>query len=385
MSETQVAEPVSDARVVFRPKREFNPELDGVRGMAMVAVFLFHCAPRTGVGFMNAFFASFWPAIDVFFALSGFLITRNLLDDELNTHRFRNFYVNRALRIVPAYLLLLLIIFGLLPSNQVMAQALQGVPNLWWFLTYAFNFEIAVHDGWPANHLMNHFWSLCVEEQFYLLWPPLVYLVHQRWRVHLLAGMFVIAGGAEILLLMQRVDWAVIHTSVFTRLDSLVIGAVAAFLHRSSKRMSVVPVFTLVFWLCSAVLVSCGVATSGLRFTLWHSHPVVHPVLMVWSATLVYLLINGQGHFRKIARVFRVRFFVVVGTYSYGIYLFHWIIYMSFVELDAFGWKTASPWGNFAIVAISTVVLALLSYNLLEKQCLKLKLRAFEPRVSDRQ
>jgi hypothetical protein len=84
------------ARTAAKPRVDFHPELDGVRGMMMAAVFLFHCAPRTGVAVFDGFVGSMWISIDVFFALSGFLITRNLLDDRHNVYRYRNFCWNRA-------------------------------------------------------------------------------------------------------------------------------------------------------------------------------------------------------------------------------------------------------------------------------------------------
>lgn len=363
------------------PQPEFNPELDGVRGMAMAAVFLFHCAPKTGIVAIDAFHGSLWPAIDVFFALSGFLITRNLLDDRDNVHRFRNFYINRILRIVPAYLLVLFVIFALLPLNATMARAVDDVPHIGWFLSYTFNFKIAFDNGWPDNHLMNHFWSLCVEEQFYLLWPLFVYLLHERWRVHLVVGIFAVALAAELWFLWQDAHWAVTHSQLLTRLDSVTIGAAMAFLHRSAYRASVLPWMGRAFYLSSAVLVFCAVAKSGLRFTGWHAHAIVQPMLMVWSASLVYLLVNARPQFPRLNWTFRRPAFLFLGKYSYGIYLFHWIVYMSFVELGAFGPGTGSAWGDFGVVAVLTIILALLSYHGLEKRCLRLKARSYVPRA----
>jgi peptidoglycan/LPS O-acetylase OafA/YrhL len=362
-----------------RPRLEFHPELDGVRGMMMAAVFLFHCAPKTGLALFDGFVGSMWISIDVFFALSGFLITRNLLDDEGNVFRYRNFYLNRALRIVPAYAVALLVVFVLLPHTD-MAKALQWIPNPWWFVTYTFNVWITIHDGWPANHLMNHFWSLSVEEQFYLLWPPLVFLLPARRRPHLIVGVLLIAAAAEIYLLRHHFSHAVIHTNLLTRLDSLGVGAAVAFLHRSARREAVVPLLGRVFWVCLAVLVSSAVWSGVLSTAGWWGHVVVHPALMAWSAALVYLLIHGRGVFRGIARVFRLRAFVFLGKYSYGIYLFHWILQSAFDRYDVFGLRTRSPWANFVIVGAATIAAALLSWHAVEKQFLRLKWRTFRPR-----
>ena len=364
-----------------KPRVDFHPELDGVRGMMMAAVFLFHCAPRTGLAIVDGFFDSMWISIDVFFALSGFLITRNLIDDRQNVYRYRNFYWNRALRIVPAYTIALFVVFVLLPHSAVMAKVLPWLPSPRWFLSYTFNFWIALHNGWPANHLMNHFWSLSVEEQFYLLWPPVVFLVPARRRPHLIVGVLLVAAASEIYLIRHGFSHAVVHTNLLTRLDSLGVGAAMAFLHRSSRPEAAVPLLAWVFWVCLVLLVGSAAWTGALSQAGWWGHLLVQPALMAWSATLVYLLVHQRGAFRQVARVFRMRTFVFLGKYSYGIYLFHWILYAAIDRHDAFGLKTGSPWANFVIVGAATIASALLSWNLVEKQFLRLKWRTSVLRI----
>lgn len=361
-------------------KPEFNPELDGVRGLFMACVFIFHCAPKTDNVWVDGFFGSLWPSIDVFFALSGFLITRNLLDDIDNRHRFRNFYVNRALRIIPAFLLALFLVFAILPLNSVMAGAIQQIPSVWWFLTYAFNFKIAIDNGWPDNHLMNHFWSLCVEEQFYFIWPFVIYLFRGRTQAAVIVGFFVVALVAEIWFYLHHVHWAVMHSNLLTRLDSLGVGALAALLHRSRWKLSFMRQFTLALYFSSAVLLFCAVAKGGLRFTGWHAHLIVQPMLMVWSSALVYLLVNGRDRHPYLSALFRHPVSMFLGKYSYGIYIYHWLIYMTVVDMDAFGWRTGSDWLNFIGVAVLTLAAALASYQGLERWCLRLKLRSYVPR-----
>lgn len=271
----------------------------------------------------------------------------------------------------------------LLRSNDAIARALEGVPSPWWFLTYTFNFQIGLANAWPDSFLLNHFWSLCVEEQFYFLWPLLVYWVHRRWWLHLVACMFVIALAVEVWLLMHDAHWSVIHSSLFTRLDSLGIGALGAFLHRGPYRLKVVPLFLGMFWLAATVLLLCAVMKKGSWPTGWHSYLIMQPALTLWSATLVYLLVNPPSRgVLGAARVLRLRPCTMLGKYSYCIYLFHWSIYMCTVEIDAFDWKTASLRGNFGMVAVITLVLAFLSYQVLEKRCLRLKSRAFKPLAS---
>jgi peptidoglycan/LPS O-acetylase OafA/YrhL len=369
------------ARTAAKPHVDFHPELDGVRGMMMAAVFLFHCAPRTGVAVFDGFVGSMWISIDVFFALSGFLITRNLLDDRHNVYRYRNFYWNRALRIVPAYVVALLVVFLLMPHSAALAKALEWIPSPRWFLTYTFNFWIALHNGWPLNHLMNHFWSLSVEEQFYLVWPPLVFLVPARRRPHLIVAVLLVAAMSEVYLRRHGFSQAVVHTNLLTRLDSLGVGAAVAFVHRSPRPDAAVPLLSGVFWVCLVLLVGSAASTGVLSPTGWWGQLVVQAALMAWSASLVYLLVHQRGVFRLVARVFRLRAFVFLGKYSYGIYLFHWLLFAAIAKHDVFGLRTRSPWANFVIVGAATIASALLSWNLVEKQFLKLKWRTFVPRI----
>ena len=94
----------------------------------------------------------------------------------------------------------------------------------------------------------------------------------------------------------------------------------------------------------------------------------------------MYLLIHGRGVFRGIARLFRLRVFLFLGKYSYGIYLFHWILHLAIDKNDAFGLRTPSPWANFVITGAATIAAALISWHAVEKQFLKLKWRTFRPR-----
>lgn len=362
-------------------KPEFNPELDGVRGLFMCCVFMFHCAPdRIGDVMVNGIFGSLWPSMDVFFALSGFLITRNLMDDISNQHRYRNFYANRALRIVPAFLCALFIVYVIMPYNSVLAGHIERLPHVGWFLTYGFNFQVMLENGWPDVHLLNHFWSVCVEEQFYFIWPLVIYLLIGRVQAVVIAGFFLIAVIAEIYFYVNDAHWAVMHTNLLTRFDSLGVGALLAFLHRSRWQLTFIRHFTIALYLGFAVLLLCAIKTGGLRFTGWHSHLIVQPTLLVWSSALVYLLVNGREQHPYLAALFRARVSVWLGKYSYGIYIYHWIIHMTVVEWDAFGLRTDSPWLNLLMVVVLTLVAAVISYQGLERWCLRLKLRGYVPR-----
>ena len=159
------------------------PALDGLRGCAIVLVILFHANVWFGGefggpgGVLSLVFGAGWIGVDLFFVLSGFLITRLLLEDRVREDRsafFRKFYLRRALRIFPLYYGFLLL-YLLLPRSELFNNAHTHVPAIG-TLSLAFffyNFQSAL--GHLTIPTLNAFWSLCVEEHFYLFWPLLVW------------------------------------------------------------------------------------------------------------------------------------------------------------------------------------------------------------------
>src|SRR6266700_3962582 len=172
----------SQKKVTRADHTEHVAALDGVRGLAIAMVLALHffsANDHTGrrfFDFISAICTSLWIGVDLFFALSGFLITGILFDSLQKGGYFRNFYARRALRIFPLYYGFLLILICLTHPWHLQWQGKQYI-----LLTYTQNLGIFTHDyvGFrPASFLnLNHFWSLAVEEQFYFFWPVIVFLV----------------------------------------------------------------------------------------------------------------------------------------------------------------------------------------------------------------
>src|SRR5262249_49808445 len=115
--------------------------------------------------------------VDLFFVLSGFLITGLLLDAKGRPHYFRNFYARRTLRIFPLYYLVLAALFLVLPHLATLPMNLETArEHQGWLWAYVANFYIAAQSSWAALSYVSHFWSLAIEEHFYLIWPALVFL-----------------------------------------------------------------------------------------------------------------------------------------------------------------------------------------------------------------
>ncbi len=155
------------------------PALDGIRGIAILVVMMHHFTVYGGMASTNALDRAFrtltlpgWVGVDLFFVLSGFLITGILYDAKEKRHYFRTFYMRRVLHIFPLYYVVLVIVFLIAPRLFTADAALQSFTGeQWWYWTYLSNVSTAL-SGWHEYLAFGHFWSLAVEEQFYLLWRP---------------------------------------------------------------------------------------------------------------------------------------------------------------------------------------------------------------------
>jgi len=218
------------------------PALDGVRGLAILAVLLFHFAGEIHpVGALERVLVRVLGygslGVDLFFALSGFLITDILVATHAAPHYFRSFYMRRALRIFPLYYAVLAVVFFALP----LVPALQGTDlgtlgrfQAWAWL-YGVNVFLALQGGWTMSYL-THFWSLAVEEHFYLFWPFLVWWLAPRPR-RLMQAAGALAGlsfAARLLAAAQGVNPVALAVLTPFQLDALCLGGFFAVWRRQA-------------------------------------------------------------------------------------------------------------------------------------------------------
>jgi len=214
------------------PLGKHIPALDGVRGLAILLVIAFHARvvftttneiPYLGFRALGLG----WSGVDLFFVLSGFLITGILLDSRGSPRYFRVFYLRRALRIFPlyfAYLFLILIVARFLLLAYT-GSDLWNSTNPWWYFTYLLNWK---SDQGYNDLVLGHLWSLAIEEQFYLVWPAMVWLAPRR---HLKWLCLIIAAGAFLArFYMGSHGYGSEATYRMTpgRMDTLALGAFVA-------------------------------------------------------------------------------------------------------------------------------------------------------------
>jgi peptidoglycan/LPS O-acetylase OafA/YrhL len=210
------------------------PALDGIRGLAVLGVMAEHYEIRDWP-WRAGFQSPVWHAIqlggvgvDLFFVLSGFLITGILLDTRSRSDYFRTFMLRRALRIFPLYYAALVVIFVLVPLT--LPAEFPGTPDAvqLWYWSYLVNFLLAA-KGWAAGAPLGaHFWSLAVEEQFYLFWPLLVWLCSRRILAFVCVTCVIGALALRIWAFDLGADHLVSYTLMPMQMDNLAIGALGA-------------------------------------------------------------------------------------------------------------------------------------------------------------
>ena len=364
--------------------------------MAIIFVMLVHfdhLIPGRSIAItgMRLIFSFGWAGVDLFFALSGFLITGILLDTRKANNYFSAFYARRVLRIFPLYYSVLIVI---LAAGSVWGRGLQLVPSAadqGLYFLYLSNWMVLWKGQWGSN-ILGHFWSLAVEEQFYLIWPLCVWLLTSQRLAR-------VTVGASVIALLVRIFW-VAHTgpsqaiimATVTRMDTLLCGALAAILFRQARILSV-----LRRWLpriaCTAILVfMAGVGL--LRLIRSHGdyslfvETLGFTLLAVSFSALILYAAATDGEKSLFQRALRNGVLTDFGKYSYGIYVYHvpvmvlcdFLVYSRLSHaLVLHFWFSAV---YIAFLFVTTFFIAKASYECFERRFLDLK-RHFEPRTSE--
>lgn len=353
----------------------YRPELDGVRGLAVLAVMLFHAVDNLPAGESRRFLHGGFVGVDLFFVLSGFLITTLLIGEWQRSGAcdLRAFYLRRALRLFPALAGMLLGILGLtgvawfaLPGYR------DGIVHTWRAMLptvfYVANWPLAF--GWLPIHSLAMTWSLAIEEQFYLLWPALLLVLLPRVRpTRILAGLLLAVAGVNLqrfVLAAHGASWERVFFGTDTRADVLLAGCAIAVAVSGTGVLARLPSWAGRggFLVGSIVMLALiGGAQPPHQFGL--AQLPVYPLALVGAALLLIGLLAGAPE--PATRVLRWGPLVGFGRISYGVYLWHSTVITYLSLLLGHGLLAG------AIEAVLAVAVAILSYRLIERPLLRYK------------
>jgi peptidoglycan/LPS O-acetylase OafA/YrhL len=334
-------------------------QLDGIRAIAALIVLADHLW-RYPEGYVTANYiaSSGWLGVDLFFVLSGYLITSILVKDRESPTFFRDFYLRRALRIFPAYYLMLVLLFVVFPHFSHTPALIAERTKAIWHVLYLSNVIIGI-DGWNLG-LISIAWSLAVEEQFYLVWPVLVRLC-TRQRIAIVCGGLVVMAPLARWALYGQIGWIWDFVAMPLRADSFAWGAVIA-----TVGVGRLARFARPAALVSGAFIAAMVLTGHLeRNTLLVSSIGYSAAGMLGAAVLV-LAMTGEH------RILSSRPLREIGKVSYGLYLLHPLCSVIVSHI----WEPKTFLGSCGFVLIAGAVslgAATISFRFYESPFLRLK------------
>jgi peptidoglycan/LPS O-acetylase OafA/YrhL len=353
--------------------KSYYPSLDGLRGIAILLVLFHHT-------FDFIPFAQYaYVGVDLFFVLSGFLITDILLRTRDNKNFLQNFFIRRILRIFPLYYVMLLLFFLFVPFvSQLHEQYKYYHDNqgMAWF--HLINWLYIFNERPTDSMLFGHFWSLSVEEQFYLLWPFLVLLCRNLQKLKMIIYIILIIGiGARFgTWLYWGGNYTGFSFQYMTRFDGLCMGSLIA-IWKFSNQGSLAKKF-LYFLVTILIIHGCLFLLSRTVFI-----GLPHFILLGYTgiaAIFGLIVLSATSRTLNIGKpVLENRLLKYFGRISYGLYVFHWPVFilLRFSLQDTILRNGISLTMAQFIIAVSTLFVAtlisILSYNMFEKRILALR------------
>lgn len=287
------------------------PQLDVLRGIAVLTVMGYHGLYLIPHLHLNLVLGTGYLGVDLFFVLSGFLITGILVRTKDSPNYFRNFYARRALRIWPVYYALLLFTFIALPLIHPQSAADIFAKSHPWESYPLFLQNFAVNGN--SFGTLTATWSLAIEEQFYLVWPLIIFLAPPRLLKPIAIGALLLSVATRWSVQYGLIPSIIIYTNTLTRLDGLALGALLALWIPQARKTTVRLVATIGLLL-----------TTPIALALGYLHPGHWSFFAVVSACFACLLLLAI----QIDALSKLRFLRYTGKISYCLYLIHVPVFM---------------------------------------------------------
>jgi peptidoglycan/LPS O-acetylase OafA/YrhL len=373
-----------------RDPRGRIPELDGLRGIAIAMVLLYHLFQLTLVARPGSWLAHLqtalslgWSGVDLFFVLSGFLIGGILLDARESTNYFRVFYTRRFFRIVPIYAVVLLVVPGLIFVAQRATRGdffwLSNGPLPWYsYWVFLQNFWMAKRETLGANGLAIT-WSLAVEEQFYLTLPLVVRVLSRPQLQRFALAGCCLAPVLRLGLLLYRRSWCAAFVLMPCRADALLLGVLAAILLRDVRWSGRIQKWKLVWFIAFPVLL-LGIALLTLK-SPHMGDPLMQIVGYSWLAlfyasVLLFALTHSTS---ALSGMLRMKWLGWIGAIAYGVYLIHQTVQGMLFGLCSIHEPSITGVSSLLIAfsaLVATLVIAKLSWRYFESPLVRLGHRA---------
>lgn len=337
-------------------------ELDGARAIAVIMVMFYHFFQDINTSnetllIIKKLSLFGKTGVSLFFVLSGFLITRILLNTKKYNSYFKSFYIRRILRIFPLYYFFLILYYFILPllPERFFASFSEQI----WYWVFLQNFALTF--DWKSIG-PNHYWSLSVEEHFYIFWPLIIYYFPVKKIKWGIISLCIISFFTRIILIKNNIEES---QFTFARFDELAIGSFLAVLELENRLTKNLKKFLLAFaiFLLPLIFISLRNGNSSL-----FESSIKYLVLGLVYGTFVGIIIslNAQNWFKNLLKTNFMRF---TGKISFGLYVYHPICFMLIIQYL----KISNLALNFLLSFGFAYTISIFSYNLLEKKFLKLK------------
>jgi peptidoglycan/LPS O-acetylase OafA/YrhL len=357
--------------------------LDGLRGVAVLLVLLLHfqlpAGPTMADHWLHVAQVTGYAGVDLFFVLSGFLITGVLVDAKGAPQYFRTFYIRRALRVLPLYYGTLVVLLWIAPlagpNAATMSEALHT--RQWWYWLHLTNILGARAVRWNAPFYTAHFWSLAIEEQFYALWPVVVLLAGRRRLLEICAWGCVLALVLRTGLALGGAGEKWIYQLTPARMDTLLVGAALAVWARDPGGLArFARPARVVFAVASVAYVSLLVADLHWRAAYLAYHSLGYTACAVAFGALLVLVtttaLRRQAEWRGL-RVF--------GRYGYGIYVINPFVFVLLAPVFDIAYTFPRLAGTlilgqlwvFVVGAVASTTIAAIIWHAYEQPILNLK------------
>lgn len=344
-------------------------QLDGLRFFAVLMVMIAHWLQWQWTNPLVTNFP-FVHGVTLFFVLSGFLITRILLSNKdeaesrntTKTYLLKNFYIRRFLRIFPIYYLLIAFLYFIDYNNTR-----EIFP---WLVTYTSNIYQSIENVYVGD--FNHFWSLAVEEQFYMFWPFLILFIKPKRIFEAIVITILLAISTKLYLFMYVDKW--MATSYFTLacMHALGLGALLSYITLYKK--SFAEKLSNPIWLYILGVVYLGLLYMQSELQLAWYKEVVDEIIFAFLSALIILRASNNGFKFGMKYVLESKFVSYAGKISYGLYVYHLFMPSLFYYIaPTIGINISNKYTTFVAFYFLTFLVAHFSWILIEKPISKLK------------